>query len=59
MSASLFPEPPSSDQDSRPLTETERDRLALRARSPLRAATPQDDVDGLPIFDAERSPRMF
>jgi hypothetical protein len=34
-------------------------RLALRAASPLRGKAPAQSVDGLGLFDRDRSPGLF
>jgi hypothetical protein len=43
------------------LGKVEKDRqiAELKARSPLRKPIAQDDVDGLALFDAQRSPVML
>lgn len=40
-------------------TDRARQLLALKAKAPLRRPVPQDDVDGLALFDVARQPRLF
>ena len=55
----LAPELLSTTDATNPDTaRRERQVVQLRSDAPLRKPVEQDDVDGLPMFDAERSPEM-
>lgn len=42
-----------------PTAARDREILPLMAAAPLRGGKPQDDVDGLALFDTVRSPRLL
>ena len=50
---------PANDNLSIRLTEKDRELLRLRAASPLRRPRTQHDVDGLDLFDRQRSPNLI
>lgn len=45
--------------DQEDTTARDRERLELIAKSPLRSTKDQENVDGLALFDAVRSPSLF